>query len=184
MSAKTPFELALKHTLAVEGDFSDDPDDSGGATNWGITESVARAFGYVGDMRFLPTDTAKLIYRMNYWDLLQLDLVSEISDPIAREVFDTGVNCGIGFAGRSLQRCLNAFNRGEKDFSDIVVDGIVGRVTISSLRRFLVGRSLNGETVLLRALNGLQGARYIELAECRPKDERFVFGWFLKRVTI
>ncbi|KKM08171.1 hypothetical protein LCGC14_1726580, partial [marine sediment metagenome] len=45
------FDSATKHTLGIEGDFSDDPADSGGATKWGITESVARAFGYSGRMQ-------------------------------------------------------------------------------------------------------------------------------------
>ena len=177
------FDRALKHTLGIEGDFSDDPADSGGATKWGITEAVARAFGYSGEMQDLPPSLAQLIYRQNYWDLLKLDSVAELSEDIASEMLDTGVNCGIGFAGQSLQRSLTVFNRNGKDYSDLVVDGLIGRMTITAFRAFLDKRGLDGETVLLRALNGLQGTRYIELAEKRVKDERFVYGWFLNRVS-
>ena len=176
------FDEALKHTLGIEGDFSDDPSDSGGATKWGITESVARAFGYSGQMQDMSVALAKSIYRQNYWDLLKLDSVAELSEDIAAEMFDTAVNCGVGFAGQSLQRSLTVFNRNGKDYPDLVVDGLVGRMTITALRAFLDKRGLNGETVLLRALNSQQGTRYIELAESRPKDERFVYGWFLNRV--
>ena len=176
------FDLALKHTIGIEGDFSDDPADSGGATKWGITESVARAFGYSGEMHNLPVSLARVIYQQNYWDLLKLNSISDLSEDIALEMFDTGVNCGIGFAGQSLQRSLTAFNRNEKDYPDLVVDGLIGRMTITALRAFLDKRRLDGETVLLRALNGLQGAKYISLVEGRQKDEKYIYGWFLNRV--
>ena len=42
---------------------------------------------------------------------------------------------------------------------------------------------LDGEVVLVRALNSLQGAFYVELAEKRQKDEAFVYGWLLNRVA-
>lgn len=177
------FDSALKHTLGIEGDFSDDPSDSGGATKWGITESVARAFGYSGRMQDMSVSLAKSIYRQNYWDLIKLDPIAELSEDIAVELFDTAVNCGTGFAGKCLQRSLTAFNRNGRDYPDLTVDGLVGRMTITALRAFLEKRGLNGETVLLRALNSLQGARYIELVENRPKDERFIYGWFSNRVS-
>ena len=177
------FDRALKHTLGIEGDYSDDPRDSGGATKWGVTESVARAFGYSGAMQDLPVTLARVIYQQNYWDILKLDLISEISDDISSEMFDTAVNCGVGFAGKNFQRSLNALNRNGKDYPDLVVDGLIGRMTVTAFRAFIDKRGVDGETVLLRALNCLQGARYIKLAESRPKDERFVYGWFLNRVT-
>jgi hypothetical protein len=36
---------------------------------------------------------------------------------------------------------------------------------------------------MLRALNSLQGARYIDIGESRPANEDFMFGWFLHRVV-
>lgn len=37
--------------LSLEGGYVNNPADRGGATNWGITEATARAFGYKGDTR-------------------------------------------------------------------------------------------------------------------------------------
>ncbi len=66
----------------------------------------------------------------------------------------------------------------------------------AALRTFLAHRGLEGETVLLKALNCLQGARYpavpgcrknlphIEPAEVRPQKESFVYGWLRERVAI
>ena len=178
------FDAAIADLLGVEGDFSDDPADSGGATRYGITEAVARRHGYTGSMRLLPLAVAKDIYRADYWDAQNLNAVAMLSRPIAWELFDTGVNMGISQAGEFLQMSLNAFNRQATDYPDIEVDGEIGPATLDALTAFLKRRGKDGETVLLRALNALQGAAYIELAERREKDERFTFGWFLQRVKI
>lgn len=177
-----PFEDALAHTIDIEGDYSDDKADSGGKTRYGITENVARAFGYRGEMHSLPRPLAEQIYRQNYWNILQLDHVAELSPAISMELFDTAVNCGVGFAGRSLQRCLNALNREQRDYPDVTVDGVVGMVTRAAFHSYMDVRGLDGETVMLRALNSLQGAHYINLAEEKKTQERFLFGWFLNRV--
>lgn len=178
------FDIAVADILGIEGDFSDDPADSGGKTRFGITEAVARRHGYTGSMRQLPATTAKEIYRKDYWDAQNLDTVAMLSYRIAWELFDTGVNMGTSQAGEFLQMSLNAFNRQATDYPDIEVDGAIGSATLDALAAFLKRRGKDGETVLLRALNALQGAAYIELAERRDKDERFVFGWFLQRVRL
>ena len=44
-------------------------------------------------------------------------------------------------------------------------------------------RGDEGEIVLLRALNCSQGQRYLELAEQRPANESFVYGWMRERFS-
>lgn len=178
------FDRALAHTVGVEGDYSDDPQDAGGKTRFGITEATARAYGYNGDMRALPFATAREIYRTQWWKLMRLDGVASLSEPIALEMFDTGVNRSQSFAVTSLQRALNALNREQADYQDIAADGLMGALTLFALGQFLSRRGKDGETVLLRALNCLQGASYIELAERRSTDERFLYGWLRTRVAI
>jgi len=178
----TPFEKALKHTLGIEGDYSDDPRDSGGKTRYGITEFKARAFGYDGDMRSLPLELAKRIYKVDYWDIIRLDMVAELHEGTALEMFDTGVNCGVGIPVKMLQRALNAFNRQATDYPDIAVDGLIGHNTLSALRLFLAHRGKIGGDVLVECLNSQQGVYYLTLAERRPKDEAFMYGWFVNRV--
>lgn len=176
----TAFERAFAHTVGIEGDFSDDPADSGGATRFGITQAVARANGYLGDMRELPLDFARLVYRRMYWTLLRLDDIAALSESLALELFDSAVNCGQAQAAKWLQRSLNALNNGAALWPDLTVDGLIGPMTIDAVRRQL--QRPDGEAVLLRALNALQGAFYIELAERRAKDERFIAGWLRRRV--
>jgi lysozyme family protein len=178
----TPFEKALKHTLGIEGDYSDDRRDSGGKTKFGITEAKARAHGYEGDMRDLPLEFAKLIYKVDFWDIIRLSKVAEIDEAVALEMFDTGVNCGVGKPVLFLQRLLNVFNREQEDYPDLTVDGLIGGNTLAALRAFHTRRGKVGSAVLVEALNSLQGAFYVDLSERRPKDEAFTFGWFANRV--
>lgn len=176
------FEKALKHTIDLEGGFVNDARDSGGATRYGITERTARAFHYSGPMAELPIDLAKRIYKEQYWDIIRLDEIAAIAPAVAVEMFDTGVNCGQAVAVKFLQRALNIFNLNATTYPDLEVDGLIGRNTLNALRAFVGRRGTLGVQVLVEALNSLQGAFYTELAERRPKDEAFTFGWFANRV--
>lgn len=170
--------------IGKEGKFSDHPADPGKATMYGITKSVARQYGYVGDMRVMPRSVAVNIYRKNYFTAPGFDKVYALSQPIAEEMFDTAVNMGTSIPTPWLQRCLNALNREQSDYKDIEVDGEIGPATIGSLRAYLNKRGAGGEKVILSLLNGLQAVRYLEIAEKRPASEAFLFGWISNRVEI
>lgn len=167
-----------------EGPYVNNADDPGRATKYGITEAVARRQGYTGDMRDLPESLAKEIYIDIYWTETHYNRVAELSMKVAEELLDTGVNCGVGVASRFFQRCLNVFNLRNEYYPMIVVDGLIGPRTLAAFESYLQRRDVRGELVLLRALNSLQGARYVELAESNPDLETFVYGWFNHRVEI
>lgn len=167
-----------------EGGFSDHPADRGGPTMWGVTEQVARAYGYHGRMQDMPKSVARQIYTERYWVAPRFDQVNEHSTVVAEELLDTGVNMGQAVAAAFMQRALNALNLEAKTYPDIVVDGQIGRMTIAALRAFLAHRGKDGHVVLWRSMNCLQGARYIEIAEKKPSQEAFVFGWMLHRVGV
>jgi len=131
------FDTAFEKLVGFEGDYSNDKDDPGGATRYGITEQVARENGYSGSMRELPLDFAKAVYKRKYWDAIQAD---SLPSAVRYAVFDSAVNSGVGQATRWLQRAL-----GVKD------DGVIGPKTLKAiteqqsdglLRRFLGQRLL------------------------------------------
>lgn len=181
---QTVFEKAFRDVVGIEGRYSDNPADGGGETMWGITEKVARAHGYSSPMRDMPVAVAHRIYGEEYWVALNLDQVAAMSPSIAGELFEQGVNMGVSRAATHFQRALNVLNRVGRDYPDIAVDGVVGPGTLRALHQLLWTRKDAGEPVLKRALNCLQGAFYIELAERREKDEAFVFGWLRNRVAL
>jgi lysozyme family protein len=179
----TGFNQAFDRLILVEGGYSDKQSDAGGKTMYGITEAVARANGYTGQMPELNAEIARGIYRTQYWNPLALDKISALVPSVADEMFDTGVNTGIGVAGQFLQRALNAFNNRGKDYPDLTTDGLIGPMTIQALNVYLRKRGVEGEKVLLRALNALQGARYIDITERRAENEDFTYGWIKNRVA-
>lgn len=177
-------EQIIDGLIAREGGYVDHPDDRGGPTAWGITESVARANGWTGPMEELPASKARDIYREQYYLRPGFGRVAILSYLIAEELTDTGVNMGVDFAVRCFQRCLNALNLQQKMYPDILVDGQVGQASLEALQAFLQKRGSEGERVFVKALNCLQGARYVELAERRQANESFLYGWLKQRVTL
>lgn len=184
----TPHEYFLKcwkWLHGIEGEWSNHPSDPGGATRFGITEEVARKWGYFGPMKDLPYVTAMQIGKEGYWDVLNLDALSKITPLVAREIFEIGFNIGVGkgLPGRFLQMSLNSLNRRQKDFGDINVDGIIGIQTLGAIRSYFSVRR-NARSILLKAINIHQGYYYLALARDNSKFEDFSNGWLDHRIQI
>jgi lysozyme family protein len=172
----------IEELIEREGGYVNHPADKGGPTRFGITEAVARAHGYSGPMALLPRDEAAAIYRRLYWLRSRYDEIAKRAPQVAAELFDTGANMGPAVATTFLQRALTALNRNGSDYADLVPDGRAGPRTLAALDGFLAARGRSGgETVLLRALEALQGERYLSLAERRPANEAFLYGWLANR---
>lgn len=114
MNFDAAFDLLLKH----EGGYSDHAADPGGKTRFGITEAVAREVGYRGDMRELPLDLAKRIYKERYWSPVKAE---ELPPAVRYVVFDAAVNSGPGQSVKWLQRALG-----------VVDDGVIGPRTLAA----------------------------------------------------
>ena len=177
-------ENVLDQLIEREGGYVDHPDDLGGPTNFGITESVAHAAGHIVTVDLLTEFVAREIYRTQYYSNPSFDRVAALCYAVAVELVDTGVNMGVVTAVKFLQRSLNALNNKARFYSDIDTDGYIGNQTIAALKKYLDHRGSVGEDVLLKAINCLQGARYIELSEAREDNESFTYGWLRERVVI
>ncbi len=171
-------EDVINGIIRVEGGYVNDSSDSGGETNYGITKQAAKNYGYKGDMKALPRELAFNIYEDMYWNAVKADQLPPL---VQEEVVDTAVNMGVRKSGKILQRALNSLNNRGKLYKDLVCDGIIGQGTLKALNSYLETRE---EKVLVKALNCLQGAFYIELSEKREKDEKFVYGWLKNRVHL
>lgn len=168
--------------VAREGNYSNHPSDRGGPTMYGVTEAVARAYGYSGDMRNMSREMAVDIYKKKYWLDVSFDKVYVIFKRVGEELLDTGVNMGPGVAGKFLQRALNLLNKQGSLYGDMTVDGIVGRMTIATLYSYRQQRGEAGEDVLLKVLDGFQLGRYADITEARPQNEDFFYGWVANRI--
>lgn len=175
------YSKTINAIIAVEKGYVNNPADRGGPTNWGITEKVARINGYTGDMKDMPREVAEKIYKMRYIINPGFHRIALASEKVAEEVIDTGVNMGPATSATILQRLLNAFNANGSKYADIFVDGNIGPASIAALQSFLKWRGAEGEAVLLKALNHIQGSRYLDIAEANKSQEAFFYGWILNR---
>lgn len=172
----------IDDVIGREGGYSNHPADRGGPTRWGVTEQVARAYGFKGDMRVFPRDLAIEIYRKRYWQEPRFNEVAAVFPELGEEMFDTGINMGTKIPAQFLQRALNLLNRGGSDYPDITVDGRIGTMTIAALKQFKDKRGVAGGKVLLKTLDGFQLGRYADITETRPANEAFFYGWVANRI--
>lgn len=178
-----PYSSLIDAIIDREGGYVDRASDRGGPTCWGITERVARSYGYAGPMSVLPATVARKIYEQRYWFEPAFDLVHSRVPALGMELLDTGVNQGPETAGKFLQIALNAFNQRGRSYPDVAVDGQIGPMTLDALDAFLAARGAQGVRVLMAALNSQQGALYLKLATNDATQEDYVYGWILNRVV-
>lgn len=171
----------IQGIIEREKGFVDHPSDRGGPTCWGITQAVARAYGYTGLMADLPISLAQRIYEERYIIKPGFHKVATISEVLAEEMIDTGVNMGPAIPGPFLQRLLNLMNQRGTRYADIFVDGQIGPLTLDALDKFARHRGPEGLVVLTKAINSLQAVRYIDIAEARESQEDFIYGWLKNR---
>ena len=164
---KTIDEIA-DDILRAEGGFVNDPDDPGGATNFGVTIHTMRRLGLdldrdgdvdVQDVRQLTQRQAKQIFLDHYYRKPRID---ELPRALQPSVFDMYVNAG-GNAVKILQRLLNKMG-----FS-MSVDGAIGPVTIRGAKH---AADIN-EFFLVNAYSIARRNYYYALGDKRAKSRKY-----------
>lgn len=110
----SPFERALEFVFKMEGGYSNDTNDPGGETKFGISK---RAYPDL-DIANLTREKAAELYRTDYFDACKC---GQLPAPLAMLVFDAAVNQGTDAAIRMLQDALG-----------VKVDGVIGPVTLAA----------------------------------------------------
>lgn len=111
------FYKAVQLVLEFEGGYTNDPNDDGGETNFGISK---RAYPNE-DIKGMTKEKAMMIYRRDYWIPMLCD---KMPYPVALMVFDMGVNMGTKTALKALQKALG-----------VTQDGIIGKVSLNALNK-------------------------------------------------
>lgn len=119
--AASSYDDALRRLLVHEGGYSNHPSDPGGPTKFGITIADYRKYvkpdADADDVRAMPLDHAKAIYREKYWRALRCD---ELPAGLDYAMFDYGVNSGVSRAAKVLQRLLGLPDDGR--MSDALIE--------------------------------------------------------------
>lgn len=154
------YERAISVVLHHEGGFTDNPNDRGGPTNFGITLKDWLAYygreGTREEIRLLTVDMVKTIYKKLFWD----HGFDQIESPdFATILFDQCVVSGMYGAVRRLQIMLG-----------LTADGILGPKTLQKINEFY-GKALSFQYVRASVHH------YVALVESRPEQAEFLEGW-------
>lgn len=164
------FEAAVQHVLAAEGGYTNNINDKGGATNYGITLDTLKIYRNNPsltsvDVKNLSIAEAKDIYKKMYWDPYSLSNLTDQSLAIA--IFDQIVNRGPERAIDDLQIALNYQG------CRLAVDGVIGPKTIAA------ANSTDSKKALKDMIKLAQIA-YINIAVGDTKQLKFLRGWITR----
>lgn len=168
--------------VAREGGFVNDPDDPGGATNFGVTIHTMRRLGLdlngdgvvdSADVRALSRAQAVEIFVRHYFQKPRIAALPEMLQP---PVFDMYVNAGSN-AVRILQRLLVQMGQ------DIVVDGVIGPQTIRAAH----AGAAQAPAHIADAYGIARRDYYYALADRRPASRKYARrrdggkgGWIIR----
>lgn len=152
------WDKAIEFVLRMEGGYSNDPNDSGGETNFGISK---RAYPNL-DIKNLTVDKAKEIYMNDYWNPCHCD---ELASEFAIATFDAAVNEGVKPAIRMLQIAL-----------DVDVDCIIGSNTVTA--------TFKATPRMVLKLFALRIQHYYRIIVANPSDRVFDLNWAFRVISL
>lgn len=175
------FEIAVEVVLRNEGGYVNDPKDSGGATNFGISFRYLKSLigdkdadGYADgdincdhvidtkDIKELTPEKAKDFYK----DIWQANKYWRINDQeVATKIFDLAVNMGSKRANTILQNSVN-----KTSHYKLVLDGIIGEKSLHAINNCY-------PPILFAEILRQAELFYRLLVKNNPKNEKFLKGW-------
>ncbi|SNR25588.1 peptidoglycan-binding protein [Paracoccus sediminis] len=154
--------------VAREGGYVNDPDDPGGATNYGVTIGTMKTLGLdlnkdgridAEDVKALTRAQAQQIFVEHYFRRPRL---SDLPDAVQASVFDMYVNAG-GNAVKILQRLVARMGFAAS------ADGVVGPQTIAAARDAAAAAPAH----LADAYGIARRNYYYSLADQRPASRKY-----------
>lgn len=157
-----------REIVAREGGFVNDPDDPGGATNFGVTIHTMRALGLdldgdgdvdVANVRRMTRAQAVDIFIEHYFRRPRIDALPEM---LQASVFDMQVNAGAN-AVKILQRLMREMGQA------VSADGIIGPNTIRAAWAAVAAAPNH----IVDAYAIARRNYYLRLADARPALRKF-----------
>lgn len=181
----TKANIIFDKAVNVEGGYTNNPNDRGGPTNYGVTLRTAQkyqsylvsTYQWNGDMRNFTQPMASYVYDQEFWQKMNLDRVIMLAPLLADILFEAGINFGISRVVIWLQTALDVLNNEQRYYQDIVIDGGLGAGTLSAIQALITARPQDGMKNLLWMISTQASSFYISLAQHNATQEVFESGW-------
>jgi len=161
------FEKIIPFILDNEGGYVNAAGDSGGETNFGISDARDGNVDGMADLdadgkgdvaiKNLKLEEATRIYKRDYWNILKCDQIN--SDEVALNLFDFAVNAGSVQCAKLIQRLLGA-----------KADGVIGPATLALINQ-------KNELTLVKEFQRARALFYVDLVIAKPSQTKFLKGW-------
>lgn len=158
MTKDERFEYVINIILNNEGGYSNNSNDRGGVTKFGIS---SRSYPDVDIINLTKAET-KNIYKRDFWDNYLYKKIENLE--VATKFFDLAVNMGHYWACILVQRALRASGK------NVVEDGDFGLKTLDAINNV-------DSTDLLAALKSEAAGYYRILTALDKKHKVFLKGW-------
>ena len=150
------FNVAVEKVLEREGEYVNDPTDSGGETKYGISK---RAFPAI-EIASLTLQQAHDIYREVYWRF-----ESVASQDVANKLLDMAVNMGLSQAVRLAQNILG-----------VNIDGQFG------VKSLWAANHIDAD-LFLQELRVASAVHYAKIVARDSSQLRFLVGWMRRALA-
>jgi len=166
----------IKEVIKREGGYVDDPNDGGGATNFGISLRYIRGIGLDNnedgvideqDIAEVTEKQAALLYKQDFYYKYGYDRLDKNFRAI---MLDMAVMSGGARASTILQETLNDL---ESD-PELKEDGMVGQRTVKALNYCI---KVYGVPSVMNALTIKRIEFYRAICDRRPSQLKFLPGW-------
>jgi lysozyme family protein len=169
------FKISLQKTLAHEGEYVNDPVDSGKETYRGVSRvnhSNWKGWSVIDQYKIQPNfpfslasnayleKQVELFYLYEFWLRLNADQIQ--NQTTADSIFDFAVNSGLKTTVLIVQSVV-----GTK------ADGIIGEKTLQKLNSLDFGYFQPAFTIS-------KITHYISIIQKRPANKKYLFGWIIR----
>lgn len=162
---------ALKYLLDEEGGWSNNPNDRGGKTMWGVTQGTYNAYRKA---KKLPAQSvakitqpeARDLYDTMYWQVASCD---KLPWPISYLAFDAAVNSGPSRAKQWVQKGLG-----------VAADGAIGPGTLAAAQSAVA----DGDGAKIYGIVAARADFLADLVKSTPSQATFLKGWWRRTLRV
>lgn len=157
------FAYVKSALLDAEGGRSDQKDDYGGLTKWGVSQ---RSYPHLDIANLTFEEACTKVYEPDYWNRYSLSLI--LTQDIANKVFLALINMNPETAIKCVQNALKTCG-----VTYITADGVLGPATVKAINSVHQGW-------LFEALKVKFGEFYISRVQEDDTQLKFLEGWMVR----